>query len=330
MGSFISIIIPLYNKEKYIINTLNSIKNQTYKNYEIIIIDDGSTDNSIKIINNYSKINPNINFKIIRQSNNGVSSARNKGIKNAIGEYIFFIDGDDIIDKNCLKKLVENIQKNNVDMVVCGYKILRDGEIIEKSDDVEINKYISKHFLMKLIKRDICIYMGNALYKRTIIEKNNIKFNSKYKYAEDKIFIYNYILNCANIYLEKNRYFTYLYNESSVTMKCDEEMLTSAQIFDDFYNYVRLNHLEGNEDLLRLLKEYRIPEEILLACDVLISLKCSKSMFKFICKENGNLLKKMNCYSIRYGKKMYFKMKLLIYSPATYFNIINIKNKLKK
>ena len=104
MENSISIIIPVYNIEKYISNSIKSIINQTDKDFEVIIIDDGSTDNSIAIAQKLLK-NTNINYKIIKQKNSGVSAARNTGIKHSNSNYIYFLDGDDFIDNKTIEIL---------------------------------------------------------------------------------------------------------------------------------------------------------------------------------------------------------------------------------
>jgi glycosyltransferase involved in cell wall biosynthesis len=98
----ISIVIPLYNKELCIRDTINSVISQSFSDYEIIIVDDGSTDNSVSVVENIN----NIKIKLIKTKNKGVSSARNIGVINALGEYIFFLDADDIILNNCLQDLL--------------------------------------------------------------------------------------------------------------------------------------------------------------------------------------------------------------------------------
>ena len=114
----ISIIIPCYNQEKYLAECLDSVVNQTYQNWEAIVVDDGSTDNSIKIIREYQKKHPG-KIKLIQQANQGVVLARNNGIKAAMGEYIFPLDGDDTIDEHCLEKLVKALQQQKGDIITC-------------------------------------------------------------------------------------------------------------------------------------------------------------------------------------------------------------------
>ena len=115
--ALISIIIPVYNSEKYLATALESAKNQTYQNIEIILVDDGSTDNSITILEKYALSDNRI--KIISQTNQGISAARNAGIKMATGKYITFLDSDDFLSRDAIEKMVTAIENNYVDFVVC-------------------------------------------------------------------------------------------------------------------------------------------------------------------------------------------------------------------
>lgn len=115
---FISIIIPVYNTEEYISDCLDSILSQTYKNFEVIIVDDGSTDNSFNIVKNYQKNNDNIT--VLHIGNSGVSAARNLGIQLAKGEFLFFVDSDDTLYDHCLLSFVNEYTDKNLDLLVGG------------------------------------------------------------------------------------------------------------------------------------------------------------------------------------------------------------------
>lgn len=121
----ISIIIPAYNAEKYIEETIKSLLNQTYSSIEIIIIDDGSKDNTKKIIYDYQKKNPQI-IKCYSQKNSGQSATRNRALQYITGKYIAFIDADDVLKKDCLERLHKSITKNNSDIAICGYEKFYD------------------------------------------------------------------------------------------------------------------------------------------------------------------------------------------------------------
>ncbi len=116
----ISVIIPIYNSQKHLEECLSSVLQQTYQNLEVILVDDGSTDDSSKLVNDYKKRNQNI--KVIHQKNQGLSAARNAGLKIATGDYITFVDSDDKIEANMIENLIKALQKDNSDIAVCSFK----------------------------------------------------------------------------------------------------------------------------------------------------------------------------------------------------------------
>ncbi len=149
MDLLISIIIPAYNIENYIVRCLDSLLNQTYKNLEVIVVDDGSSDNTGKIIDDYASKYENI--KVIHKKNAGVSAARNSGIDVANGDYIGFVDGDDTVDKEMFEVLIDNAIKYDADISHCGYKMVfpsridyyyNTGELIEQDNELGLKDLV--------------------------------------------------------------------------------------------------------------------------------------------------------------------------------------------
>lgn len=132
----ISVIVPCYNQEKYIKECLDSLVSQTFKDYEVIVIDDGSTDDSAEIVNEYVKHNKNI--RLIRQANQGVVVARNNAIKQAQGTYIYPLDADDVISPSCLEKLCAAMEENKGDVIYSDveYFGLKNGLFLKKEPNI--------------------------------------------------------------------------------------------------------------------------------------------------------------------------------------------------
>ena len=179
----ISVIIPTHNSEKYIMDCLNSIFTSTYTNYEVIIVDDGSTDNTI----NYIKSIKNHDIKIYYCNNKGPGFARNIGIKHSKGKYIYFIDSDDTINSDTFELLLSEMKGN--DIVIGNYKIIYDDGTIEKFItplDSDFNSFFES------------VTIWNRLYLKSFIVGNNVKFDNIYQ-GEDRLFlvisesIYNWI-----------------------------------------------------------------------------------------------------------------------------------------
>lgn len=194
----VSIIVPIYNTKKYLKNCLDSILNQTYKNLEIILVDDGSTDNSGKIADDYAKKDKRV--KVIHQKNAGQSTARNNGLKKATGDYISFIDSDDSVAKTFIKKLLTPyLNDTNVSLTVCG---LRYNWLKTKAhDDVFLKPIRKKHkneskkaYVLYLLAIDGRLYSSvNKLYKKEYLK--TAKFDEKLNFAEDTKFVLDYLKN---------------------------------------------------------------------------------------------------------------------------------------
>ena len=218
----ISIIIPCYNAEKTIKRCLESVISQTYKNIEIVIINDGSTDKTDSIIKKY--INDN-RIKYYNRSNHGIGKTRNFGIKEATGEYITFLDSDDYLPNDAIDNLYKLAQKNKLDLVVSDYYV----------DNKNIKSEKIKSFPITNIKKnpnlifDINLAPWNKLYKKELIE--NIKFEENLKY-EDAPFVIESIIKAKRIgKLDKETYY-YVVNSNSETTIRDERIFDIFKILD--------------------------------------------------------------------------------------------------
>ena len=177
----ISVIVPVYNCEKYIYDCIVSVLNQSYKNFELIIVNDGSTDNSIKKIINL--ISGHKNISILNKENGGVSSARNLGLKSAKGDWIAFIDSDDKIETDYLKNLITGSYiDDEIDMVISGFKTFGYSDSLSNKfeDKIYNNETLGALFSKRL--KSICLGTPwGKLYKRNIIDDNKILFDCKSK-----------------------------------------------------------------------------------------------------------------------------------------------------
>lgn len=198
----ISIIIPVYNASRYLNECIQSVVNQSYKDFECILIDDGSSDGSEIICDQWEHKDSRI--KVIHQPNQGVSKARNKGITEAQGEYIAFIDSDDWIDSNYLNTLLQPIEESNVDLVVCGLQQHYSNEMFKnysyKTGIIHIERQDTNAFT-DINKKFLLFGPVIKLYKRTIIQTHNIHFPPEYTYGEDLLFNYNYLEYVKAIYI---------------------------------------------------------------------------------------------------------------------------------
>lgn len=194
----VSVIIPAYNAEKYIDKCLISVLQQTYKDMEIIVVNDGSTDSTESIVKKYCDEKQNI--RLFSQKNQGVSAARNQGIANANGEFLFFIDADDYVDNDLLKELVNEADLYNSDLIC--------GEIIDNnSSEIARKAFSSDEAFFCSTKEEVgqilfFVRMGSAvgkLYRKELIDKYNIKFEEGVNLAEDFLFVHEYCMHCNSM-----------------------------------------------------------------------------------------------------------------------------------
>lgn len=218
MSYKISIIVPIYNVEKYISECIKSILNQTYKNFELILVDDGSSDNSGRICQYYEKSDKRIVYII--KDNGGVSSARNLGLKYAKGEYISFVDADDCLKESFLEEL---IKYNEYDLIIGGYKEYYNqtkGVLISNEETFYINDKNARKIDNLFCENGVHVlfyFPWNKLYKREIIISNNLFFKDNIIASEDTIFIMDYIRYAKNIIIVP--YNNYLYRYIKNTSK---------------------------------------------------------------------------------------------------------------
>lgn len=223
----ISIIVPSYNEEKNISRCLNSILNQTFKDFEVICVDDGSTDSTFEILTAYSEKDSRI--IPLKNTGKGVSSARNFGIENSHGEYIGFVDSDDFIQPQMFSFLYKTISDNNADFVFCGSETTT--KISEKSFDYNFKKINLSDFLFSDYNLPpICVW--TKLIKKTFLLSNNIKFNN-FKIGEDVLFCSELFSATENYYYVDLPLYTNYINSSGVINNniWDKKRLDQSETF---------------------------------------------------------------------------------------------------
>lgn len=222
--SKISIIIPMYNAEKYIARCLESVINQSFNDIEIIIVNDGSTDKSLEICRKYAEVDERI--VILNKENNGVSVARNQGMNVATGEYVMFVDSDDWIDESMCQDLYKRISECNADICFCNNikEYGNKSEYIDFGDSKDvINLSLIEEKDKKIAHRRETFRGPCAkLYKRSIIIDNNITFKRELAIGEDLVFNLEYLKYCEKMVVEKKFLYHYRVNLYSETKRYRE------------------------------------------------------------------------------------------------------------
>ena len=234
----LSIIVPVYGVEKYIDKCLNSLVKQSLKEIEVIVVNDGTKDNSQKIIDKYVKKYPD-KIKSYIKENGGQGSARNYGLEKANGEYIGYVDSDDFVEKDMYKKLYNKAKENNYDIVVCGnYNVSEDYQ--NKNIDTFINNYntdLENIFFGKMA-------VWNKIYKRDILIKNKLEFKEKVWY-EDLAFTLKAIMNSNTFAFIDEPLYDYLIREGSTMNNSNvQRNLEILDAFNDILSYIQHNKKE--------------------------------------------------------------------------------------
>ena len=214
----VSIIVPIFNVDKYLDECIDSIVNQTFKNIEIILINDGSTDNSLQIAKKYQDLYKNV--KLISQNNRGLSAARNAGLEQASGEFIFFIDSDDKISPYTIEHLFNSINKENSDFSACSFQYFSaddlNGEILHKEWPINFEKNSGKYKLTEDYENDLCCVAWNKLYRLSKIKKNSLSFVEGIIH-EDISWLWSYLSHSKNYSYVNERLYYYRIRSESIT-----------------------------------------------------------------------------------------------------------------
>lgn len=318
----ISVIVPIYNVEAYLEKCINSIICQSYRNLEIILVNDGSTDNSQKICEEYKKKDSRI--KVIHKENGGLSDARNCGLEIATGEYIAFLDSDDWIDEELYSTLYNLIKKYNADISICSFKnVFSEDEKLNRIN----NEYVYDNIeaLNRLYTKEgtQMVVAWNKLYKRKIL--SNMKF-PKGKIHEDAFLIPRLLYNAKRIaYIEKELIY-YRYTPNSIT--------------NSKFNIKRLDYLEALDNTNNFFKEKKLDELYLrgVVSEIESMLTFALYVQGLEKNEKDNIInefiikirEKESIINESINKKTKMKINLFKLSPKLYVNMYLYKDRIKK
>lgn len=290
----ISIIIPVYNTEKYLSQCLDSVVNQTYKELEIIIVNDGSTDRSLHIAQSYATKDARI--IVISQDNQGQSVARNEGLKIASSEYVFFIDSDDYIGLNACEYLNHEIEQRGYDLIIFGRysfyddnnKLVYDKVIIDDDDYISGQDYLLKHIGKNTFTASPC----NKLFKKQLLDKYLIRFESGIIY-EDLLYVFESLFYANNIKLIEKPFYFYRQTRPESTVNTikekDKDVLITIDLLERFLQ-------QNNSDILDFIG-YKL---------LIYRWICNAVVFKYPCKAplstKANRIVKHILYDKRFKK----------------------------
>lgn len=225
----VSIIIPVFNMEKVLKRCLDSILNQSYSALQIILIDDGSQDNSAEIAKKYAERDSRINY--FYQKNQGVSSARNLGIKEAVGTYLMFVDADDSVDRDFVADYVNEAEKMYADFVLGGICFIENGKEYQKLP--KVGNYSKKEYLSLICQRSFepFGYIGNKLIRMNLIRNNSISFREDLHSQEDLDFMLSCIAKSEKIVCIDNCSYKYYYEPPKRVMPFDDLLGNQIKLY---------------------------------------------------------------------------------------------------
>lgn len=286
----VSIIVPAYNAENTICATVDSLLNQSYRNKEIIIIDDGSTDSTAKVLEKYGE-----SLRIIRKKNGGVSSARNHGIREATGACIMFVDADDVCPTDMIESLVKRMEDTGADYVIAGYTKIKENNSKDQlpGSQVFLSQGEIRDNLEKIMDNGLnCPYA--KLYRKNIIIEKSIFFDEKLPLGEDFNFNLEYLLTVSSLaYLNKSVYNYQMFNSTATTVFRDDlyerRMMSLNKMTNTFAKY---NLVNPKEDALHIKMLYA----------ELFNLQKKECPYKFRGKINRIKVVKRSCLKASEGK----------------------------
>ena len=310
MNNFkVSVIVPVFNASEYISKTLISIINQDFDDFEIIVIDDGSTDDSLKIIHE-TLDNCDTPHQIIHQDNSGVSVARNKGIEVSSGEYLVFVDADDYISENHLSTLYNGETDFSLTLFV-----KKEGDAVSNPYMYSESKMSAHDFIKKELNMEMPFNFFQLIYKSEIIKANGIKFTPGVVYGEDIEFALKALIHGNEIAINNEVTYFYVQHPSSAIRTTEYKRFGVIEIFEE----VRKYYIElGENDLAKLIVTSRIPKAIFgnmnfffynsYDFDEVISKMKELDLFSKLSKFEGD-------------KKFKFKIRLFLLNPKIYYNV---------
>ena len=321
MSNKVSVIVPVYNVEKYLKECLDSLLEQTYKNIEVIMVDDGSEDESGKICDIYaSKYN---NFSVVHKKNEGLGFARNTGLDYATGQYVMFLDSDDYLDPEIIQNLYKKIETKRADLCKSGFrKVSNSHEVLfhtkYQDEFFENSKKVRELLIPRIIgsspekKDSVECSCCASLYNIKIIRDNSIKFKSERKLiSEDLVFNLEFLFYAERVFISEEIGYNYRLNLSSLTTRYRENRFSASCYF---YKYIKqwLESREFNENVfIRLKRMFFIHIKMCLMQENIRFnnlMICYKNINK-IC--NDKLVKEIvNSYPI---KKLGNKQKLFVF-----------------
>lgn len=317
--TLVSLVVPIYNMEEYLVRCMDTLLSQTVDTYEIILVDDGSTDNSSEMCDKYADKYKN-KIRVVHKSNGGLSSARNAGIEAAQGKYVVFPDPDDWVEPNYVEQMLKIQAQYNADLVCVGHYIDYDNKSFpgtkEGSPILMDGKQAQKSLLLPL---GINGFAWNKLYHIDIIRKNELTFGDDVGTTEDLDFAYRYLAFCNYVcFAPKEKVYHYYQRTGAATHNG-----FSLHKMNSIHTYEKIIKISDNEETIRIAKEEICNTAINLLWMYCNSTYRDKTIKKKLLRNIKKYMKEYLC-STRFGIGRKVQAICILVSPGLYCGIKNI------
>lgn len=252
-SSLISVIIPMYNTMDYIEQTVKSVLAQTYRELEVVIVDDGSKDDGAELVKAMQRADPRI--KYIYQKNQGVSAARNNAVENSSGEYLAFLDSDDLWKSDKLEKQMNRIQKTGMEACYCGYRMFRGAEKGKAFPE----RYFEGNILAEVIQEKVSVWTSTVVIKKSVVTDNNIKFTPGLNWSEDMEFFCRLMHLCSFCCV---REILALYRQRPNSLSVAPDRAPEIELWKEFVGWLEALPVQAKKDrqiILSAVRNYKLP-----------------------------------------------------------------------
>lgn len=288
-----SVIVPIYKVEKYLERCVESVLNQTCKDFELILVDDGSPDSCPQICDSFASQNPNV--KVVHKENGGLVSARQAGIKVASGEYVFNLDGDDALVPNTLERAKSIIEKTNADIISFSYMEYRNGQTKEMVNTVvpvgfynkeDMEKYVYPHILSDKNMKNLFYFMAGRVIRRTLVTPHQLNISTKICLGEDISCMLPCYIDAQSFYMDDTPVYLYTIRDDSLSTDFNTRQLTQlAEVIKGFYNL----NLKKPEDFEEQVARYSC-----FMCFAILAAAAEGGHFKYLNEIKGLIVDSIN------------------------------------
>ena len=321
----ISLVVPVYNVAGYLERCLFSINEQTFKNFEVIFVDDGSTDGSDKILDKWCGQTAIIS-KLIHKKNEGVSVARNVGLKYTSGKYICFIDSDDMIAPDYLANMYLAVTENNCELAICKRRDISDSfsisdyiQYLEGNTPTPVTyRKTSLEIMRKLLYRDISVGIWNVMAKKELLMKNHLSFAEGFKYSEDLEFVWRSVACSAYIAIVNKKLYLYRKRRNSAMQKFDIYRRDGYILFQRLEKFICYKQPAFSVEFSRYGVAYWIWSNIWQAAQISNKYKHFRDSISFM---ETNKMENLLDFPV---KKVRFSARLFLMSKKMYYYLLKI------